>query len=206
MAEALSQPTLRLFYSSGSPFVRKVMVCAILRGLDKRLELIATNPHVSPPELLAQNPLSKVPCLVPSDDLPIFDSRVICEYLDNLGTASPLFPDPGPERTGSLVLQALGDGIMDAAVARRVQQPWPKDEGRQAFDARQKAAIDRSLDWLEQYPPGQLRDIGSIAVACALGYLDFRFGAEPWRDSRPTLAAWFAKASAHPAMAETVPE
>jgi glutathione S-transferase len=202
----MSQPTLRLFYSSGSPFVRKVMICAIMRGLDKRLELIPTNPHVSPPELLAQNPLSKVPCLVPSDDLPIFDSPVICEYLDNLGTASPLFPDPGPERTGALVLQALADGIMDAAVARRGQQPWPQDEGRQGFDARQKAAIDRALDWLEKYPPGNLRDIGSISVACALGYLDFRFGAELWRDSHPTMAAWFAKASTHPTMVETMPE
>jgi glutathione S-transferase len=185
VAEPASVPTLRLFYSSGSPFVRKVMVCAIMRGLDQRIVRISTNPHVSPPELLAQNPLSKVPCLLPSDDFPIFDSPVICEYLDNLGTASPLFPDPGPERTGSLVVQALADGIMDAAVARRGQQPWPQDEGRQAFDARQKAAIQRSLDWLEAYPPGNLRDIGAISVACALGYLDFRFGAEPWRDTRP---------------------
>ncbi|EHL98848.1 glutathione S-transferase protein [Acetobacteraceae bacterium AT-5844] len=196
---------MKLFYSASSPYVRKVMICAILRGLDDRIERISTNPHVSPPELLAMNPLSKVPCLVPSDELPIFDSPVICEYLDSLGTASPLYPDPGPDRTGALVMQALADGIMDAAVARRLQQPWPQDEGRQAYDSRQKAAIERSLDWLEKHPPGGLRDIGAISVACALGYLDFRFGGEPWRDTRPKLAAWFAKVSSYPALIDTAP-
>lgn len=196
---------MKLFYSASSPYVRKVMICAILRGLDDRIERISTNPHVSPPELLAMNPLSKVPCLVPSDDLPIFDSPVICEYLDSLGTASPLYPDPGPDRTGALVMQALADGIMDAAVARRLQQPWPQDEGRQAYDSRQKAAIERSLDWLEKHPSGGLRDIGAISVACALGYLDFRFGGEPWRDTRPKLAAWFAKVSSYPALIDTAP-
>ncbi len=196
---------MMLFYSSGSPYVRKVMICAILRGLADRIERVTTNPHTSPPELLAMNPLSKVPCLVPADGLPIFDSPVICEYLDTLGTASPLYPDPGPDRTGALVMQALADGIMDACVARRLQQPWPQDEGRQTFDARQKAAITRGLAWLEAHPPAGLRDIGAISVACALGYLDFRFGDEPWRETYPRLAAWFAKVSEYDALASTVP-
>ena len=196
---------MQLFYSAGSPYVRKVMVCALLRGLDDRIERITTNPHVSPPELLAQNPLSKVPCLITVEGMPIYDSRVICEYLDSLGTAHPLFPDAGPERTGALVMQALGDGIMDAAVSRRMQQPFPQDEGRQKLGGRARAAIARSLEVLEAAPPRGLRDIGAVAVACALGYLDFRFADEPWREEHPKLAAWFAEVSQHAPLAETVP-
>lgn len=196
---------MQLFYSAGSPYVRKVTVCALLRGLDDRIERINTNPHISPPELLAQNPLSKVPCLITVEGMPIYDSRVICEYLDSLGTAHPLFPEQGPERTGVLVMQALGDGIMDAAVFRRMQQPFPQDEGRQKLGGRAQAGIARALEVLEAAPPQGLRDIGAVAVACALGYLDFRFGDEPWRDGHPKLAAWFAEVSQHAALAETVP-
>jgi glutathione S-transferase len=196
---------MQLFYSSGSPYVRKVVICALLRGLDDRIERIDTNPHVSPPELLARNPLSKVPCLTTVEGLPIYDSRVICEYLDSFGTAHPLFPEQGPERTAALVMQALGDGIMDASVSRRMQQPFPQDEGRRKLGRRAQAAIARALEVLEASPPTGLGDIGAIAVACALGYLDFRFADEPWRDNHPRLAAWFAEVAEHPALAATVP-
>jgi glutathione S-transferase len=196
---------MQLFYSSGSPFVRKVMVALLMRGLEERVDLIPTNPHESPDALLAQNPLSKVPCLVTVEGLPLFDSRVICEYLDALGTASPLFPDPGSERTGALLLQALGDGIMDAAVARRMQQPYPQDDGRRHLGDRNRAAIGRALDWLEGNVPHRLRDIGAVSVACALGYLDFRFPDEDWRGGHPALAAWYAEMAEHPAMVATRP-
>ncbi|MBO1078926.1 glutathione S-transferase N-terminal domain-containing protein [Roseomonas haemaphysalidis] len=196
---------MQLFYSSGSPFVRKVMVALLMRGLEERVDLLSTNPHESPAALLQQNPLSKVPCLVTVEGLPLFDSRVICEYLDGLGTASPLFPDSGSERTGALLLQALGDGVMDAAVARRMQQPYPQDEGRRHLGGRNAAAIGRALDWLDRNPPERLRDIGAVSVACALGYLDFRFADEDWREGRPALTAWFAEAEAHPAMVATRP-
>jgi glutathione S-transferase len=196
---------MQLFHSTGSPYVRKVVVAILMRGLGERVDLLPTNPHDSPPGLLEQNPLSKVPCLVTVEGLPLFDSRVICEYLDGFGTASPLFPEAGSERTGALLMQALGDGIMDAAVARRMQQPYPQDEGRQHLGARNQAAIARSLDWLERAPPYRLRDIGAVSVACALGYLDFRFAAENWREGRPALAEWFEQVSEHPAMAATRP-
>ena len=109
---------MKLHYSSASPYVRKVMAVAIARGLDGRIEKIATNPHVSPPELLADNPLSKVPALVTDDGLALFDSPVICEYLDSLGDAPALFPPAGRARWVALRLQAIGDGILDAAVSR----------------------------------------------------------------------------------------
>jgi glutathione S-transferase len=199
------ETTVKLFYSASSPFVRKVVICAMLRGLEGRIENHVTNPHESPKELLAANPLSKVPCLVTDDGVGLFDSPVICEYLDSIGDAAPLFPPAGPGRVAALRMQALGDGMMDAAVARRGQMALPQDDGRKAFDARQKSAVERSLALLEQNSPRGLGDIGAITVACALGYLDFRFGAEPWRDAHPKLAAWYAAAAAEPAMAKTVP-
>ncbi|MBO1073998.1 glutathione S-transferase family protein [Roseomonas marmotae] len=196
---------MKLFYSATSPYVRKVVLCAMLRGLDDRIERIETNPHVSPPELLASNPLSKVPCLLTVEGMAIYDSPVICEYLDGFGTARGMFPAELPERIPALVMQALADGIMDAAVGRRLQQPWPQDEGRQAADGRARAAIGRALDQLEAAPPRGLHDIGAVSTACALGYLDFRFGQDPWREGRPKLAAWFAEVSAHEAMRATAP-
>ena len=197
---------MKLHYSPASPYVRKVMACAIARGLDGRIEKVATNPHVSPAELLADNPLSKVPALVADDGTAIYDSPVICEYLDTLGDAPALFPPTGtPARLKAQVMHATADGILDAAVARRLQMAHPEDDGRKAFDARQKAAVERALDVLEKNPPKALSDIGEIAVACALGYLDFRFGNEPWRATHPRLAAWFEQVSKLAPIAQTVP-
>jgi glutathione S-transferase len=197
---------MKLHFSPASPYVRKVMACAIARGLEGRIEKVATNPHVSPAELLADNPLSKVPALVADDGTAIYDSPVICEYLDTLGDAPALFPPTGSrERLAAQIMHAAADGILDAAVARRLQMAHPQDEGRKAYDARQKAAVARALDVIETNPPKGLSHIGEIAVACALGYLDFRFGHEPWRESHPRLAAWFAEVSQQRPLAETVP-
>jgi glutathione S-transferase len=197
---------MKLHHSPASPFVRKVMACAIARGLDGRIETVATDPHGSPAALLQDNPLSKIPCLIADDGTAIFDSPVICEYLDTLGDAAPLFPPTGSAaRLAAQLRHALADGIMDAAVARRGQSAHPQDEARAAFVARQKAAVERGLDVLEANPPTGLSDIGEIAAACALGYLDFRFGHEPWRPTHPKLAAWFEKVSALPALARTAP-
>lgn len=197
---------MKLHHAAASPYVRKVMACAIARGVAGRIETVSTNPHVSPPELLADNPLSKVPALVTDDGLAIYDSLVICEYLDTLGDAAPLFPPTGSAaRLAAQIMHAAADGILDAAVARRMNMPHPQDDGRRAFDARQKAAVDRALDVLEKAPPQGLSDIGAIAVGCALGYLDFRFPHEPWRETHPKLAAWFAEVSKLPPLAQTVP-
>ena len=134
---------MRLNHSPTSPYVRKVMACAIARGLDGRIALDATNPHQSPPELLRVNPLSRVPALLLDDGTALYDSPVICEYLDGLGDAPPLFPAPGPARWAALRQQALGDGIMDAAVPRRREMGLPPDEGRTAFIERQRDAVAR---------------------------------------------------------------
>jgi glutathione S-transferase len=196
---------VKLFYSPTSPYVRKVLACAIARGIGGQIDKLPTNANASPPELISANPLSKVPCLITDDGLALFDSPVICEYLDSVGDASPMFPGHGAARWRALKLQALGDGILDASVPRRGEMLKPADEGRVAWIERQKAAVDRSVDRLEGEPPHRTLDIGSITIACALGYLDFRFAAQPWRPGHPKLAAWYEAFAANPAIAETAP-
>lgn len=196
---------MKLFYSPASPFVRKVMACAIARGLDQRIEKLPTNPHQSPADLLAANPLSKVPGLVTDEGIGLFDSPVICEYLDSREGGMPLFPHTAAARWVALKHQAMGDGIMDAAVARRQDGLRPVEAARTALMARNKAAIDRTLAALEADVPHRTLDIGTIGIGCALGYLDFRFPHEPWRDACPKLAAWFAVFSQEPCMAMTAP-
>ena len=196
---------MKLHYAGASPFVRKVMVCAIIRGLDGRIEKVSTNPHLSPAELLADNPLSRVPAMVTESGDTLYDSPVICEYLDTLGDAAPLVPPAGAARIASLKWQALGDGIMDAAVARRMQAALPQDEPRVAFGTRQAAVVGRALDVLEHTDLSGPLEIGRITIGCALGYLDFRFAHEDWKTARPKLAAWWADISTRPGFAETTP-
>jgi glutathione S-transferase len=199
---------VKLFWTANSPFARKVVATAIANGLDARIERVSLDPHQSPAALLAVNPLSKVPCLITDDGVALFDSRVICEYLDALAGAPTVFPRPGPARWKALRLQALGDGIMDAAVLRRgleASSVAAPDAVRAGLAARQKAAMVRALDLLERELPIRALDIGTITAAAALGYLDLRFAADAWREGRPYLAAWFAAISAEPALAQTVP-
>ena len=196
---------MKLFYSPASPFVRKVVACAIARELDGRIELVPTVASQSPPALLAANPLSKVPALVTDDGLALLDSPVICEYLDSVEAIIPLFPRSGGARWKALKYQALGDGMMEAAVARRQEGMRPAEAARTAAMDKHKAAIDRTLAALEEDLPHQVVDIGSITIGCALGYLDFRFAHEPWRPNCPELADWFATFSRNPCMARTMP-
>lgn len=196
---------MKLFHSPTSPYVRKVMAVVIAAGLEEQVTLQPTNPHTSPADLLAMNPLSRVPCLVTQDGVGLFDSPVICEYLDNYGGAN-LFPPPGAARWRALKQQAVGDGIMDAAVGRRGEQGRPEEPARAALMERQAAAVTRSLDQLEADPPANHLDIGTIAIACALGYLDLRFAAEDWRTNRAKLTAWYAKMAERPELAKTAPQ
>jgi glutathione S-transferase len=197
---------MKLHYSAASPYVRKVLACAIARGLESGIEKITTNPHASPDDLLANNPLSKVPALLTPDGIAVFDSPVICEFLDSHGDAPPLFPPVGsPQRLKALLRQATADGILDAAVGRRMQAQHPQDEARRAFDARQKAAVERALAALERDPPAGLADIGAISVACALGYLDFRFPQIDWRARHPSLQKLYGKLATRQSFIDTAP-
>ena len=197
--------TMKITYAAASPYVRKALACAIARGIDGQLEkwTIAT----SDAALRAINPLSKVPTLVPDSGAALYDSPVICEYLDSVGSAPQLFPAAGPARWTALRLQALGDGIMDASQPRRREIALPQDEGRTDYIAQQRGKVAAAVDALEAEAGsfGDLTTIGEITVACALGYLDFRFANEPWRPGHPKLDAWYARVVKLPAMAGTMP-
>jgi glutathione S-transferase len=194
---------MKLHYSAASPFVRKVVAVALHHGI--ALDRVATNPHASPADLLADNPLSKVPALVTDEGLTLPDSPLICEYLDSIGTAAKLYPASGAARWKALRLAALADGILTAGVLRRGQSLMPTEDARAGTIARQKAAVARTLDLLESEGVPAGLDIGTLTLVCALGYLDFRFGDEDWRPGRPKLAAFFQAQMANPIFAQTVP-
>jgi glutathione S-transferase len=196
---------MKIAYSAASPYVRKVLACAIARGLDDRIERWKVG--TTDPALLPLNPLSKVPSLVTDEGMSLYDSPVICEYLDSLGSAAKLFPAPGPARWKALTQQALGDGILDATQPRRREIALPQDEGRQSYIALQQGKVARALDVLEKEADslGDLTTIGEITIGCALGYLDFRYANEPWRPGHPKLAAWYDRVVKLPPLAETMP-
>jgi glutathione S-transferase len=159
------------------------------------------------PALLKINPLSKVPTLVLDDGTTLYDSPVICEYLDSVGDGPKMYPPVGPARWKALRQEALGDGILDATQPRRREIALPQDEGRQTYIALQQAKVKAALAVLEAEADGlgMLTTIGEITIACALGYMEFRYANEPWRPGHPKLEAWYAKVAAMPAMARTVP-
>ena len=196
---------MKLAYSPASPYVRKAMACAIARGIADGVEkwVIKT----SDPVLARSNPLGKVPTLVTGDGVGLYDSPVICEYLDSVGSAAPLFPAPGPARWNALRQQALGDGIMDASQPRRREIALPQDQGRVEWIALQRGKVDRAVAELEGEAEklGDLTTIGEITIACALGYLDFRFAHEPWRPAAPRLAAWYERVAKLAPIAQTMP-
>jgi len=194
---------MKLHFSGASPYVRKCVAVAKHHGLT--MEHVPANPAQNPASLLADNPLCKVPSFVTDDGLALNDSPLICEYLDHIGTGAKLFPAPGPARWKALAVAALADGILDAAVPRRGASMLPQDEGRQAADARFKAAMTRAVDALEGMDLSGALDIGKVGVVCALGYLDFRFAHEPWRPGHPKLEAFYEAQMKNPIFAETKP-
>lgn len=199
---------MKLYYSATSPYVRKVYVFAIEAGLDDRVENITTNPWVADASLLADNPLSKVPTLILDDGTVLYDSPVICEYLDSLNTGQKLIPLAGMERWMALRLQALGDGILDAAVMRFLERKRPEVQQSSDWDATQFSAIQRALVYLENNIDDWIKvlTIGQITLGCALGYLDFRFSSDGWRDNQPLLAKWYSSFAERTSMQITQPQ
>lgn len=196
---------MKLSFSGASPYVRKAMACAIARGIDGQLTDLGLKS--SDAALAALNPLAKIPTFVTPDGMALYDSPVICEYLDSVGSAPKLFPEAGPARWKALQLQALGDGIMDASQPRRREIALPQDDGRKDYIATQRGKVERAIDKLEAEADqlGVLATIGDITVACALGYIDFRYANEPWRPGHPKLEAWYAKVVTLPPLARTMP-
>ena len=203
---------MKLRYSPTSPYVRKVMVLAYETGLEPRIERLPTVvvPDKPNADVQRENPLIKVPTLVTDEGEVLFDSRVICEYLDTLHQGPRIFPPAGKARWVALRQQALGDGILDAAILTRYEtflrpkqflwNDWVLSQMRRVRGG--LAALDGKVK--EGALAGPLT-IGQIAVGCALGYLDFRYPTEGWRERHPDLAKWYAEFAKRPSMVATVP-
>ncbi|MEQ8707902.1 MAG: glutathione S-transferase family protein [Rhodospirillales bacterium] len=197
---------MKLFMVGASPYARKVRAAAIQLGLESQLELIIANPHHRPPELVAVNPLSKVPTLVDDQGHPHTDSLAICEYLDSLTDSFDLLPTAGDERHRALFRHSLAHGIMDCAVIRRVESLKSREADRDSWMDRQKQTIIRIADWFEadndlDGPP----TLDRLTLAAALGFLDFRFPGDAWRTRRPRLTAWYEAMAKTPPLAGTEP-
>lgn len=176
--------------SPASPFGRKVKIAMTELGLEGRIEIVPADTNDPTESLRRQNPLGKIPALVLEDGSALFDSRVIAEYLDQLAGGSRLFP-AGEARFAQLRLQALADGICDAALLQVYETRFRAAEMRNpAWVENQAGKVTRALASLEAAPPVYDRPrIGEIALACALGYLDLRFEGA-WRAGHPALVAW----------------
>lgn len=202
---------MKLFYSAGSPYTRKVLVAAMELGLRDRIELVPVqlSPIKVNESLAAHNPLMKIPTLVVNGEESLFDSRVICEYLDNLSEGPRLVPQDARRRWPVLRLQALADGLLDAAVLCRFENGLRPEEKRWPdWVEGQSDKVKLALDALDQSPMlrEQTLNLGQIAVACAIGWLEFRQPVGDIRASRPRLFAWYDEFAQRPSMVVTVPK
>lgn len=200
---------MKLRYSATSPYVRKVLVCAIELGLIDRIELDDTNVWSPETSIRKNNPLGKVPCLILDDDQNLFDSPVICEYLDSLIPGIVLFPAVGAARWKALRFQAIADGIMDASILRLLEGKRDAGERSDGWIERQRTSVHAALDTLENEADalsGGPLTIGQISVAVMLGYVSFRFADDDWQKGRPNLSAWYEGFAKRASMIETEPK
>lgn len=199
---------MKLYYSPHSPYVRKTVAVAAELGLLERIELVsvATTPVASDAAVAGANPMAKIPTLLTDDGRMLADSRVICEYLDNLAGGGRVFPAAGPLRWQALVEQAAGDGLCDASILIRYETMLrPGDKQWPEWIDGQMAKVRSVLDFLVPRVPGfgQRCDIGTIAVACALSYLDHRYADMDWRAGREALGNWYDGFAQQPCMQAT---
>lgn len=176
--------------SPASPFGRKVKIVAYELGLMDQIEMVPAN-TTDPAEVLRQqNPLGKIPTLILEDGFALYDSRVIVDYLDHLAGGHRIIPADAARRFPALVLQALADGIADAALLQVYEGRW-RDAALQsaAWKTHQQGKVERGLTAAEALPLDGSIDVGTIALACALGYLDLRFSGT-WRETYPKLVAF----------------
>ncbi len=203
---------MKLWYSPTSPFVRKVIAAAHELGLADRIEIVeaSTSPVNRHSGLGELNPVGKIPAMVTDDGQVLYDSRVICAYLESLKPSSALTPASGPDRFRSMTLEALGDAIMDAAVLARYETHLrPEDLRWKGWLEGQLTKVWAGLDSMEKdwlpFLEGRMT-MGHIAAAAALGYLDFRYADSNWRNGRPGLTRWFDAFAKRPSMVGSAPK
>lgn len=192
---------MKLWYSPASPFVRKVLIVAHERDLIDQIEVVDAAANVVTPDqrIVASNPTGKIPTMVLDDGSVLFDSRVICAYLDSIHDGKKLAPRSGAKRFEVMTLEALGDGIMDAAVNNRYENALRPEEFRwKPWSDGQMGKVEAALDQIEEKwlkSLGRVPNMGSISIAAALGYLEFRYPELKWRKNRKGLARWFKRFS-----------
>ena len=201
---------MKLHWSSRSPFVRKVMVAAHEMGLADRIETVPTLVMMTSAnrDLMRSNPLGKIPTLVTDDGTVLFDSTVICEYLDSLHERTKLFPADPKKRWHALRWHALADNMLDNLVLWRNELLRPKPQQSFEILAALEAKIRSALDFLEGEAEALGKapvTIGHVGVGSALGYLDFRFATIGWRDGHPKIAAWYDQFAERPSIRNTLP-
>jgi glutathione S-transferase len=197
---------MKLRYTAASPFSRKVLVVAHECGLADRVEKVPADLEHPEGDLANDNPLGKVPTLVLDDGSALIESPLICDWLEQQGNGK-LIPRDGKARVAALQLQAFGDGIGEAAI--NVQRERNRGEQRVgAIEARWRGKFDRTLDLLEREFDRRMAgpaNIGHVALACALEWIDFRMTDMEWRARCPKLAKWYAEFAQRPSMIETAP-
>jgi glutathione S-transferase len=197
--------TMKLHWSPKSPYVRKVMVCAHELGMLPRLELVRSVAAMLKPNpaIMADNPLSKIPTLVREDGSTLFDSVVICEYLNN-EAGGTLFPPQGEAKWQALRWHAFGDGLLDMLILWRNERERdvPLKTLVDAFELKARACM-KLLDEEAQALGRAPFSIGFVTIGCALGYLDYRFATFGWREQAPRLAAWYASLCERPSFKST---
>jgi glutathione S-transferase len=201
---------MKLHHAAASPFVRKVMIVLHETGQTGAVDVrtVGNTPMAPDVETAAANPLSKIPCLERDDGPALYDSRVICRYLDSLHSGRRLYP-AGVGQWAALTLEALGDGICEAGLACVYEARFREEAMRSSeWIQAQKRKIARALDALDAQWLAHLAgplDIGAISVAAALGYLDFRLGDMGWREGRPGLTSWHESFARRESYAATAP-
>jgi glutathione S-transferase len=201
---------MKLHWSPRSPFVRKVMIFAHEVGVAGRIELVRTVVAFTQAnrDLMRVNPIGKIPTLVTDEGMVLYDSTVICEYLDTLHGGPRYFPQAPVERWRALRWHALGDNMLDNLILLRSENLRPKAQQSPETAAALETKIRSCLDFLDgeaaaldKAPIG----IGHVGIGGALGYVDFRFPGMAWREGRPRLAAWYGEFSQRPSMRNTLP-
>ena len=201
---------MKLFLNKASPYARLVTVVAAEKRLSKRIELVWTDPWASPPELLEITPFAKVPVLIAEDHKPIVESMCICDYLDGVGAGPALLPKTEKARLKVLRKYGLGRGLIDVAFGVVIEKRYHPAEAQPVLLERWSASLARGVEALEKnetLSPGETEapDMGDLAIAVALSYMDFRVSEVAWRATAPRLAAWFERMSARPSMTSTAP-
>jgi len=200
---------LKLIGSVSSPFVRKARIVAAEKKVEYTWE--QQNPWDSSTSVLDLNPLGKVPVLVLDDGTPLYDSSVICEFLDSASPLGKLIPSDHRERLEVRRWEALADGMLDAGVLARLESARPVDERSPSWIHRQMAKVGRGLDAMERdlgsqpFCCGKNLTLADVAVGACLGWLDFRYPQLKWREDRENLTRLAAKLFERPSFAETAP-